>query len=362
MKNEVSIIMTSSPIWIHPDSIVIRTALESIISWIISPSSSGPGTINSNSTYSSAIVSKIPHLIIIFDGYKAILPNTETETESGGRVTPRRQKDVPKPSNLETSETSEEIANINNVKLINSKSEFKVCKIAESESRAYEQYKEEMSELIISIWPSLSVSAVNGTGKGQEPSESNIIIKSSSYPLETWPFTKKNTIKIKSFYNKNISNPQSNPELNEQQQPQVTFLEVQGERLGQALALKEALNYVNTPYFLSTQHDWAFLPPIPRILSFLELMDSDLTMNYIGFLSRNSKRYAHCKAGNARGLPTAFLQEEDSKIYKEVGGQPLCRAFFWWDKVWLHLFHQRIDSGKFLESYCKNKLLSRSHV
>ncbi|KAJ3414803.1 hypothetical protein HDV05_006050 [Chytridiales sp. JEL 0842] len=111
--------------------------------------------------------------------------------------------------------------------------------------------------------------------------------------------------------------------------PLLTILEVLGDRLGQALGVREALKEVQTPTVLVLQHDWRFAMPIPteRIIKLLQLPKP---VNYIGFVSRWTRNYAQTNV-SGRGFPNASL-DLSSDDAEGFGDLEMCRLFFWFDK------------------------------
>ncbi|KAF0682937.1 Aste57867_24950 [Aphanomyces stellatus] len=90
-------------------------------------------------------------------------------------------------------------------------------------------------------------------------------------------------------------------------------------RLGFALAVREAVKLVNTPYILIHQHDWTFLHPL-NLRSLCQHMDAHPTeLQYIGFSTRKSLRRAVRPS-----LPPA--------IPRPFGDLHLTPLYFWYDK------------------------------
>ncbi|KAJ3026130.1 UNVERIFIED_CONTAM: hypothetical protein HDU68_006148 [Siphonaria sp. JEL0065] len=84
------------------------------------------------------------------------------------------------------------------------------------------------------------------------------------------------------------------------------------------------MNHVATPYVFACQHDWRLNEKL-EISGFLNLMERECDMNYLGFISRRSANY-HAVAVHGRGLPDALV---DPPLDVNI---PLCRSYFWFDK------------------------------
>ncbi|ETW03319.1 hypothetical protein H310_04816 [Aphanomyces invadans] len=90
-------------------------------------------------------------------------------------------------------------------------------------------------------------------------------------------------------------------------------------RLGFALAVREALKLVTTPYVLIHQHDWTFLHPVDLTSLCHTMNDFPNTLHYIGFSSRRSLRRAQ----------RPFLPPS---IPQKFGPHLLAPLYFWYDK------------------------------
>ena len=76
----------------------------------------------------------------------------------------------------------------------------------------------------------------------------------------------------------------------------VTFLRMKT-RQGFAFGVKEALDYVKTPYVLILQHDWLFTAPFPPITTLFSIMKNEPEdVKYITFVSRHSMDYVHSRS------------------------------------------------------------------
>ena len=100
-----------------------------------------------------------------------------------------------------------------------------------------------------------------------------------------------------------------------------------GERLGFALALREALALVETEFVMVVQHDWAFLRdfPLDRVLNVMQKYPEEI--KYVGLPSSSSINY----------LETASVRDPDlrsSMTSQEARfGLPLYPLLFWFDKT-----------------------------
>ncbi|KAI8818648.1 uncharacterized protein EV422DRAFT_559619 [Fimicolochytrium jonesii] len=93
------------------------------------------------------------------------------------------------------------------------------------------------------------------------------------------------------------------------------------ENLGFALAVRAALQYVQTPYTLVLQHDWAFIHDVP-VAELVQLMiDNSSDVKYITFPSVRSLDYTHRKRHNDLpcSIPCAY-------------SIPVTPLFFFYDK------------------------------
>ncbi|KAJ3353267.1 hypothetical protein HDU83_006947 [Entophlyctis luteolus] len=107
----------------------------------------------------------------------------------------------------------------------------------------------------------------------------------------------------------------------------VTLVRVLGDRLGQALAVKEALQHVSTKYVFACQHDWRFGTDID-VRKLLEVMDNHSDMNYLGFVSRRTKGYRF-KRGD-------FIEDTfGHRLHAEIRAEGL-KA---WGKYGLYLYY-----------------------
>ncbi|KAI9333268.1 hypothetical protein BDR26DRAFT_1010216 [Obelidium mucronatum] len=136
--------------------------------------------------------------------------------------------------------------------------------------------------------------------------------------------------------------------------PAVTCIQVVGERLGQALAVSEAMKFVETEYVFACQHDWRFNADID-VGSFVNVLEETPSMNYLGFISRRTKGYA--RQTHPRGYPQAAIPSG-------ILGIPFCRSFFWFDKNHIartsfyknSVFAEPFKRGDFIEDTLGQKL------
>ncbi|KAJ3265030.1 hypothetical protein HDU76_012095, partial [Blyttiomyces sp. JEL0837] len=110
--------------------------------------------------------------------------------------------------------------------------------------------------------------------------------------------------------------------------PRVTAIRVNGERLGQALSVRQGLRFVTTPYVLATQHDWRFQYPID-LTPILNTMETHPEVKYISFISRRSQNYTTSKVISNGGFPSSAIATLPPESPYNI---PLCRSFFWYDK------------------------------
>ncbi|KAJ3291629.1 hypothetical protein HK104_005909, partial [Borealophlyctis nickersoniae] len=96
------------------------------------------------------------------------------------------------------------------------------------------------------------------------------------------------------------------------------------DRIGFALAVRTALEYVKTRYVLVVQHDWEFIRELDleTIVRAME-RDSD-EVKYVGFISSRVEEYAERK-GKGPMLPPSLVEPGRFAI-------PLARLYFWFDK------------------------------
>ncbi|KAI9338846.1 hypothetical protein BDR26DRAFT_803417, partial [Obelidium mucronatum] len=128
---------------------------------------------------------------------------------------------------------------------------------------------------------------------------------------------------------------------NSSEDPILTCLKVSGPRLGQALAVREALKFVNTPYTFACQHDWRLNQHID-LRALLNMMDERMEMNYLGFISRRTQSYHSIVHG--RGFPPALVEPQFVETI------PLCRSYFWFDKNHIartSFYKNAVFSGRF---------------
>ncbi|CAK4078827.1 unnamed protein product [Aphanomyces euteiches] len=125
-------------------------------------------------------------------------------------------------------------------------------------------------------------------------------------------------------------------------------------RLGFALAVREALKLVSTPYILIHQHDWTYLHQLDFSV-LCQLMDEHPEeLQYIGFSTRKSLR-RKCRPFLPRAVP------------REFGSVLLSPLYFWYDKPHLarashyrtFLFgHGRFRVGDFIEDTMGQSMLA----
>jgi hypothetical protein len=99
-----------------------------------------------------------------------------------------------------------------------------------------------------------------------------------------------------------------------------------GERLGFALALKEALALVETEFVMVVQHDWAFLRPFP-LERVLRVMQTHPEVKYVGLPSTSSLTYAETASVRDPGL-RSHMTSQEARF-----GLPLYPLLFWFDKT-----------------------------
>ncbi|KAJ3384937.1 hypothetical protein HDU84_002564 [Entophlyctis sp. JEL0112] len=125
----------------------------------------------------------------------------------------------------------------------------------------------------------------------------------------------------------------------------VTLVRVLGDRLGQALAVKEALQHVSTKYVFACQHDWRFGTDID-VRKLLEVMDNHSDMNYLGFVSRRTKGYGDKTLSS--GFPSATLDASN------FGGNHIARTFYYKNVVFCGRY--RFKRGDFIEDTFGHRL------
>ncbi|KAI8837957.1 hypothetical protein BJ741DRAFT_602393 [Chytriomyces cf. hyalinus JEL632] len=132
----------------------------------------------------------------------------------------------------------------------------------------------------------------------------------------------------------------------------VTCVRVMGDKpLGQAIAMRAAMKYVDSEYVFACQHDWRFNQMLD-VGRFMRILDANKGLNYLGFVSRRTAGYA----GQTRpaGFPASLLQDgEDFRSFDDLKAGidlPFCRSFFWFDKNHIartSFYNNHVFSGQF---------------
>ncbi|CAF0905667.1 unnamed protein product [Adineta steineri] len=109
----------------------------------------------------------------------------------------------------------------------------------------------------------------------------------------------------------------------------VTFL-ISKKRNGFAFNVKNALNYVKTPYIMILQHDWIFEfhPPIFDLLSILKNEDE---IQYIGFIARMSLNYEISRGHTHPYYRHIFLQSRNIRLDRPFSND-LIACLHWFDR------------------------------
>ncbi|KAJ3240826.1 hypothetical protein HDU81_002679 [Chytriomyces hyalinus] len=132
----------------------------------------------------------------------------------------------------------------------------------------------------------------------------------------------------------------------------VTCIRVMGDKpLGQAIAMRAAMKYVDSEYVFACQHDWRFNQMLD-VGRFMRILDSNKGLNYLGFISRRTAGYA----GQTRpaGFPASLIPEgevvDGCDELKPGIDLPFCRSFFWFDKnhfARASFYNDYVFSGRF---------------
>ncbi|CEO95918.1 unnamed protein product (mitochondrion) [Plasmodiophora brassicae] len=126
----------------------------------------------------------------------------------------------------------------------------------------------------------------------------------------------------------------------------ITVLKL-SQRFGFALAVRQALHNVDTPFVMVYQHDWAFLHHVP-LGAVLDVMDRNAdTVKYVGFASKRSQK----RNGTRQSVPVCAPQVFEGQVI-------LSPLYFWYDKPHVayrkHYMEfvfgrQRFQAGNFIE-------------
>ena len=99
-----------------------------------------------------------------------------------------------------------------------------------------------------------------------------------------------------------------------------------GQRLGFALALREAIALVETDFVMVVQHDWAFLKSFP-LKRIVRAMCQFPEIKYVGLKSKSSLNYVETACVRNPELRTEMVNHEPKY------GLPLYPLLFWYDKT-----------------------------
>jgi hypothetical protein len=157
---------------------------------------------------------------------------------------------------------------------------------------------------------------------------------------------------------------------------QTTFIEP-NKQIGCALAIRAALDQVDTPYVFVQQHDWAFCDwvPLQDMLTALECASSEIStvpFNYITFNTRWTLNYSARQTSN-----DPALEKMEGCILRSLAEQPtsatselfrVCTPLFHWlDRPHIarasiyreHIFNQGLFStGDFVEDVFGQKMVA----
>ncbi|OQR97920.1 hypothetical protein ACHHYP_09436 [Achlya hypogyna] len=125
-------------------------------------------------------------------------------------------------------------------------------------------------------------------------------------------------------------------------------------RMGFALAVREALKHVHTPFVLIHQHDWTFLHPIDASAICSAMQSLPETIKYVGFHSRKTLQK---KSRPSLPPPTPV----------DLAGLCVAPLYFWYDKPHIartehyrnFVFgHGRFQPGDFIEDTLGHSMLA----